>query len=152
MTIGKAFDPTTLPQKRVAAGVLLTNPVGEVLLVDPVYKECWEVPGGMVEPGESPREAARRECLEELGIEVDVGEALVVHYSDAGRTPGDAVLFIFDGGTTDRETFTLPADEIGEARFVAPSDLPDFLVEVVAVRMAAALRARDRGTTVYLER
>ncbi|MGQ0432717.1 MAG: NUDIX domain-containing protein [Microthrixaceae bacterium] len=148
----KRFDPGSLPHKRVAAGVLLTNSVGDVLLVDPVYKEFWEVPGGLVEAGESPREAARRECDEELGLQVDVGDALVVHYSDGGRTPGDAVLFIFDGGTTDRTEFVLQADEVGEARFIGPSDVHDFLMPIVADRILAALRAREAGSTLYLER
>ena len=34
------------------------------------YPDCWDVAGGHVEPGESPRDAARRECHEELGITV----------------------------------------------------------------------------------
>jgi 8-oxo-dGTP diphosphatase len=33
----------------------------------------WELPGGRVEPGEDDRAALARECLEELGIAVDVG-------------------------------------------------------------------------------
>ncbi|MGW6244366.1 NUDIX domain-containing protein [Streptomyces roseolus] len=38
-----------LPRKRVAAGVLFFDDAGRVLLVDPVYKEPWEIPGGAVE-------------------------------------------------------------------------------------------------------
>ncbi|HEY6739341.1 MAG TPA: (deoxy)nucleoside triphosphate pyrophosphohydrolase [Actinopolymorphaceae bacterium] len=34
----------------------------------------WELPGGRVEPGESEREAVVRECEEELGVRVEVGE------------------------------------------------------------------------------
>lgn len=33
----------------------------------------WEFPGGKVEPGETPAEAAARECLEEVGVRVSVG-------------------------------------------------------------------------------
>ena len=34
----------------------------------------WEFVGGKVEPGESKEEALIRECREELGVTVDVGE------------------------------------------------------------------------------
>ena len=37
------------------------------------YPDCWDLVGGHVEPGESPREAVIRECFEELGA--DPGEA-----------------------------------------------------------------------------
>lgn len=33
----------------------------------------WELPGGRVEPGESDVDAVRRECVEELGVDVHVG-------------------------------------------------------------------------------
>jgi 8-oxo-dGTP diphosphatase len=60
----------TLPTKRIAASVLFTGSDGRILLVEPTYKDYWEVPGGAVEAGESPRAAAVREVGEELGSTV----------------------------------------------------------------------------------
>jgi 8-oxo-dGTP diphosphatase len=39
-----------------------------VLLVNPVYKETWDLPGGVVETEESPRAACRREVAELAGF------------------------------------------------------------------------------------
>ena len=36
----------------------------------------WEFPGGKVEPGETEVEALVRECVEEIGVRVEVGERL----------------------------------------------------------------------------
>ncbi|HHI96295.1 MAG TPA: (deoxy)nucleoside triphosphate pyrophosphohydrolase [Thermodesulfatator atlanticus] len=64
----------------VVAGLLQKE--GKVLLAKrPAHKKrggLWEFPGGKVEEGEAPREALRRELLEELGILVEVGEEVAV--------------------------------------------------------------------------
>jgi 8-oxo-dGTP diphosphatase len=46
----------------------------------------WELPGGKVEPGEDELAAVHREVVEELGVEVALGERLVGPL-DRGRWP-----------------------------------------------------------------
>ena len=44
----------SLARKRMAAGALFRDEAGGVLLVNPVYKPTWDLPGGAVEAEESP--------------------------------------------------------------------------------------------------
>ncbi|MEJ2885420.1 NUDIX domain-containing protein [Actinomycetospora aeridis] len=68
--------PATAPRVAMAAGVLVDG--GRVLLglrrADRAsFPGVWDLPGGRVEPGESPRGAARRELREELGVDAELG-------------------------------------------------------------------------------
>jgi ADP-ribose pyrophosphatase YjhB (NUDIX family) len=87
----------------MGAGVLFTDATGRALMVEPTYKDYWEIVGGCVEADESPRHAAAREVKEELGRTVVPGRLLVVDWVPPrpGRTEG--VMFIFDGGALDEQ-------------------------------------------------
>ncbi|NYI04558.1 NUDIX domain-containing protein [Allostreptomyces psammosilenae] len=68
----------TLPPHLVGAGLLLRDRRRRVLLVEPAYRrDSWEIPGGALEHGEYPWEAAAREVREELGLDLLPGRLLV---------------------------------------------------------------------------
>lgn len=55
---------------------------GEVLLIQRgkgAFTGLWSFPGGHVEPGETAREAARREVMEETGIDATIRGVLDIH-------------------------------------------------------------------------
>lgn len=63
------------PVRRVGGRLLLLDPADRVLLIHERIDDGtthWLTPGGGVEAGEHPRAAARREAVEEVGIEVDL--------------------------------------------------------------------------------
>ena len=86
----------------MGAAVLLRDDDGRVLLVEPAYKDYWELPGGAVDADESPYDAAARELKEELGLPVAPERLLVVDWVPprTGRTEG--VMFVYDGGVVER--------------------------------------------------
>src|SRR3954467_5168281 len=98
----------------MGAGTPLSDDQGRVLLVEPTYKDYWEIPGGSVEADESPHAAVVRELKEELGLLVQPGRLLVVDWVPPrpGRTEG--LMMVFDGGVltpSQTEQIRLPADE-----------------------------------------
>jgi 8-oxo-dGTP diphosphatase len=140
---------------RVAAGVLIRDSSDRVLLVKPTYKDGWDIPGGYVEPGESPKQAAAREVREELGIEVAVGRLLAIDWAPH-PDEGDKLLFIFDGGSLTQpldEAVTLEAAELDRVEFASSAELDNYLPPRLLARVSNALHGShdaylEHGTTV----
>ena len=64
----RALLNSFLPRKRAISQMLVRDPDDRVLLCRLTYKQDWDLPGGVVEVGESPRVAVVREVEEELGL------------------------------------------------------------------------------------
>ncbi|GAB6898082.1 NUDIX domain-containing protein [Kineosporia succinea] len=135
------------------AGALITDGGTRLLLVKPTYKDGWEVPGGFVEPDESPAAACARELREEIGLDRPTGRLLVVDWAPA-PPHGDKLLFVFDGGVlrpAEADALVVDGNEISEARFVELADLPGLVVDRLARRLEVAWRAQEAGLSLYAE-
>jgi len=142
-----------MAKPRVAAGALFFDDQDNVLLVKPTYKDGWDIPGGYVEPGETPAEACQREVKEELGLELPIRRLLVVDWAPS-EGEGDKVLFVFDGGMitpASADQLSLPRAELVTFAFQPPEALNDLMPARLARRLRAAISARQRGVLEYLE-
>lgn len=89
--------------RRDAAGVLFRDPQGRVMLLKAPYKAYVDLPGGMVEAGETPPAAACREVQEELGLTLrEPLRLLVADYLTYTPTRQHGYRFVFDGGVLGR--------------------------------------------------
>lgn len=144
---------TGLTRVRAAAGAVIRDEQGRVLVVRPTYKDEWELPGGSVEPDESPLSACRRELREEIGFVPPIGGLLCVDWVSP-RPPWDGgLMFLFDGGVFSAAQIAgirLPRDELERFDFVPASGLGSVLIPRVARRVLACLSLRSNGG-VYLE-
>lgn len=138
----------------MGAGCLFFNETNELLLVKPNYKPSWEIPGGVVEANESPKQCCQREVSEEINLNQEIGRLLVLDYNSPNDPKTESLMFIFDGGVlqdSDIATIQLPADELSEFGFFSQAALPEAMTKPLRYRVLAAWQQYDCGQTVYLE-
>ncbi|MFJ8151314.1 NUDIX domain-containing protein [Streptomyces sp. NPDC094468] len=145
-----------LPRILAGAAALFRDAEGRVLLVEPYYREGWALPGGTVESddGETPRQGARRETLEEIGLDREMGRLLAVDWVHGTARP-PIVAYLYDGGVVteaDLAAIRLQEEELLSWRLVARPDLTTYLPGSLGQRVLAALDVLTEGTgTAELE-
>jgi 8-oxo-dGTP diphosphatase len=112
---------------QVAVGAIVIKD-GRVLLVrrgQPPSKGLWAIPGGRVELGETLKEAAEREIIEETGLTICAGDPVytfdVIERDDAGHIRFHYV--IVDLVADYLSGKINPSDDASEARWVTPEEL-----------------------------
>ena len=98
--------------------ILATDDEGRILVVRTTYLgPGWMLPGGRVEHGEAPHDAARRETLEETGLDARVDRLVLVD----GRRGRD-VSFVFRGSIVGGELDPQPG-EIAEVGWLGRDEI-----------------------------
>lgn len=144
----------SLPRKRMGAGALITDDQGRILLVEPTYKDYWEIPGGSVEADESPYAAVVRELAEELSLAVRPRRLLVTDWVPPRPDRTEGLMLIFDGGTLTAEQaarIRVPPDELRGWAWCTEEQAAERLSALLTRRILAAVRARTAHDSLYLE-
>ena len=130
------FDQTTDPV-HITGSAIVVGSRGTVLLHHRRL-DMWLQPGGHIDPGETPWAAARREAIEETGLDLDLYEGRVelvhvdVHPGGRGHTHLD-LRYLLSGDDAD------PSPPEGESQQVHWFDWPSAIERAGDPRLAALL-------------
>jgi ADP-ribose pyrophosphatase YjhB (NUDIX family) len=144
----RALLNSFLPRKRAIGQMLVRDTAGRVLLCNLTYKADWDLPGGVVEVNESPRDAVSREIEEELALQIPAGRLVLTDWLPAWSGWDDALCLVFDGGTHDpalTDTIVREAREIRTAEFCTIEQVHERCADFTARRIVSALANLDAG-------
>jgi 8-oxo-dGTP pyrophosphatase MutT (NUDIX family) len=138
--LSQEADPT-----HVTGSAIVTGPRG-VLLLRHRRLGIWLQPGGHVDPGETPWEAAHREAREETGLDVtfagpldDAGVPPLIHVDVHAGGRGHTHLdtrYLFDGGVADPDPPGDESQEIGWFDWDVAIDMADPGVRAILEHLA----------------
>jgi 8-oxo-dGTP pyrophosphatase MutT (NUDIX family) len=133
--------------ERIAMALLVRD--GQVLMVHrhpdrQFYPNCWDLPGGHIERGEAPVDAALRECLEEIGVLVRGLRAIPMACSDPTLETHAFMVDSWDGEPRN----TAPAEH-DAIRWFDICDLSDLDLADDATRADIIAAARGARATEY---
>ena len=111
-----------------SAAVVIHDELGRILLGLHADRQRWVIPGGLVEPGETPADAAVRETFEETGLIVEPtsvlgvygGKELMIEYSNGDRSSYVATVF---RGRVIGGHLRADEEEILDVRYVSKEEL-----------------------------
>jgi 8-oxo-dGTP diphosphatase len=152
-------SPDFQPTLYGLAAVVYAERDGQILLLKRAggaLSGQWFLPGGAVEPGELPEVAARRELVEEAGLDID-GDLELVGAYPIWVYGGDCLQLSYRGALADGEVVV--SDEHDGARWVDPVEmralLTDEVIDALAEgneRVAALVRSVRTDLDRYIAR
>ena len=129
---------SVIPHKSIGVAVIW-NDQGQILIdrrrAEGLMGGMWEFPGGKVETGETIEECIQREILEELGIEIAVGDRLITIHHDYSKF--SVTLTVHHCRHVTGVPQPLESDEI---RWVTLEELETFTFPKANIQIIAALK------------
>lgn len=150
----RALLNSFLPRKRAISQMLVRSPDDRVLLCQLTYKQDWDLPGGVVEVGESPQVAVSREVEEELGLVLPAGPLVLTDWLPPWSGWDDALCLVFDGGVQEAailDSVVRQTREIRSVEFCTPEQVEERCADFTARRVAAAVANLAAGGPAYTE-
>ncbi|TNM41148.1 NUDIX domain-containing protein [Nocardioides albidus] len=153
----RALLNSFLPRKRGISQILVRDGEGSearVLMCNLTYKADWDLPGGVVELGESPRVAVSREVEEELALTIAAGRLVLTDWLPPWGGWDDALCLVFDGGVHPAsivQQVVPQAREIKTADFLTLAEIDERAADFTARRVRAALASLAGTGPAYTE-
>ncbi|NYF97567.1 NUDIX domain-containing protein [Janibacter cremeus] len=142
-----------MPKKRLIAQGILRTDGDRIALCELTYKTDWDLPGGIVDPDESPADCVEREVHEELGLDLRVQGLLAVNWLPPYRGWDDALLCLFDLGHVPEDTLeraVLQPREITAVHWADQATIAEHTAGYTA-EMLAGVALDGREDTAFLE-
>jgi 8-oxo-dGTP pyrophosphatase MutT (NUDIX family) len=132
------------PSYTVGAMCIVERDDGALLFVRHSYRGRWGVPGGMLDRGEEPAAAARREAREEVALDIEtVGEPTVVVDPSARRV--DIVFRARPLTAAALDDIRASSPEIVEVRWFPRDEPPELQHETAGALASMARRFSERS-------
>lgn len=108
-----------------SAVIILEDDQQKALIVKANYKAHWTLPGGMIDAGETPKQAAVREVYEEVGLTINADSVQFGWLAARHSKIADTYQFIFKARLHAEQTrdIILQTSEIDEWRLVSKEEV-----------------------------
>ncbi len=131
------------PLHSVSVAAVVTDDEGRVLVIQRRDNGKWQIPGGILELDESPQAGARREVLEETGVQIDPYRLTGVYKNNAVGV----VALVFRGVVIGGQAG--PTEESAAVEWWEPARVEAEMDEMFAIRVLDALDSHDTAVRTH---